>query len=359
MESTTVYVHGIATHTPEHTYDQRHLKEIMVELLGDTQEKRLQIERIYRGSAIETRHFVVDDDFIMNKLGMMTTKDRNEIFIREAKKLSLTAVEQLLSGLPSLDRSTITHIITVSCTGFMAPGIDFHLMSELNLKSSIHRFNIGFMGCYAAFPALKLARNICLSDPEARVLVVTTELCSLHHQRVFEPDIVVANALFSDGVSATLVSASRVDSTGGKLALHGFDTQFIDDTEGEMAWSIGNKGFDLKLSAYVPRIIKKNILQIVEPIFARNSLEKDAVDVWAIHPGGRAILDEIRASLELPSNALAHSYEVLKEYGNMSSSTIMFLLERVLADDEPGTVFAAGFGPGLTVETGYLEKFAE
>jgi predicted naringenin-chalcone synthase len=358
MNCRTVYLHGIATRTPEHTYYQRHLKDIMVELLGDTQEKKLLIERIYRSSAIEKRHFVVDDEFIMNELGTMTTKGRNDIFISEARKLSLDAVERLLSTLPSFHARKISHVITVSCTGFMAPGIDFHVISQLGLNANIHRFNIGFMGCYAAFPALKLARNICLADPEARVLVVTTELCSLHHQRIFEPDIIVANALFSDGASASLVSSTPSDSAGPKLAMHGFDTQFIDDTEEEMAWSIGDNGFDLRLSAYVPKLIQKNIAQIIEPIFARNHLDKEAVGIWAIHPGGRAILDEIRGTLELAADALTHSYGVLKDHGNMSSSTIMFLLERVLAQNEPGKIFAAGFGPGLTVETGYLEKLA-
>ena len=355
MSNQNIYLHGIATNTPNYTYNQEEFKEMTLKLIGDTEEKRNFIEKIYKNSGIEKRNFTISKEYIENNL-WPSTKKRNDIFIEEAKSLSLDCVKKLLDKLPGFDKSKISHIITVSCTGFVAPGIDFYITKELELNSAINRYNIGFMGCYAAFPALKLARNICLSEPEARVLMVTTELCTLHYQKIFEPDIVVANAIFADGITASLISSCAEDSKSDKILLRQFEAQYIDNSEEEMAWTIGESGFDLKLSVYVPSIIKENIQGILSPIFKRAHISKDDIDIWAIHPGGRAILDNISEALEIPKEGLCHSYDILREYGNMSSSSVMFILERVLSSEKYGKIFTAGFGPGLTVETGYLEK---
>jgi len=285
-----------------------------------------------------------------------STMQRNDLYIKESNRLSLVAVQNLLKKVSPEVKNKITHIITVSCTGFSAPGFDFHIVKELKLNPSIDRFHIGFMGCYAAFPALKLAKSICDSDSDARVLVVNVELCSLHFQQKFEPDIIVANAIFSDGVSACLVSSNEEDSEGAKFILNSFHSHLIPDSEEDMAWKIGMYGFDMKLSYYVPKLIDANILQIMESLLQKARIKKDDIDVWAIHPGGKAILEKLASTLGLTKEDLSISYEVLWEYGNMSSSTIFFVLEKILERKKAKIIFTAAFGPGLTVETGVMEK---
>ena len=285
-----------------------------------------------------------------------STMERNELFIKESNRLSLIAVKNLFKKFPKGTKEKITHIITVSCTGFSAPGFDFHIVKELGLSPSINRYHIGFMGCYGAFPAMKLARNICLSEKNARVLVVNVELCTVHFQQKFDPDIVIANAIFADGISAALISSTKEDSEGNKLLLNSFFSRYAPDSEEDMAWKIGLYGFDMKLSVYVPKIIETNIMGIMNELFSQAGISMDEIDIWAIHPGGKAILEKLENALDIKKEDLKVSYDILWEYGNMSSSTIMFVLERILSNSKYGKIFAVAFGPGLTIETGYLEK---
>jgi predicted naringenin-chalcone synthase len=194
-----------------------------------------------------------------------------------------------------------------------------------------------------------------MADPEARVLVVNVELCTLHFQKKSDTDTLVANAIFADGVSAALVSGRKEDSAGPRFRLDSFLSTHIPDSEDDMAWTIGQAGFDMRLSVYVPRIIKQNIRHVVDALLARAGRTSDDVDIWAYHPGGRAILDRVAKELGLSQEAFTESYEVLRDYGNMSSATILFVLKRLLESGKRGTVFAAAFGPGLTVESAVME----
>ena len=367
MNESTVCIQQIATCVPEHFYTQEFALEFLLQLQGSDPKTRELLKKIYAGTAIEKRHTVISDygkdpaDFTFYPPNPSlkpepSTARRNEIFIREANRLSLQATHKLLKKLPGFDKAKITHVITVSCTGFSAPGFDLHLCKQLELSPAVHRFHIGFMGCYAAFPALKLARSICLSEPDARVLVVNVELCSLHFQQKLDPDTVVANAIFSDGASALLVSANRDDSPSSKLILHRFVSQFLPNSEQDMAWKIGETGFDMKLSVYVPRLIERNISPIMDRLLNEVGLTCSDIDLWAIHPGGRAILEKVEKTFTLTQDELAVSYNVLREFGNMSSATILFVLERILEGESRGKIFSAAFGPGLTIEAGFLEK---
>lgn len=362
-----VFIHEIATTLPENSYSQEFALDYILRLQGDSLKKRNFLTRIYQGTAIEKRYTVISDygkapeDFTFYPKSVdlkpePSTKQRNDLYITESNKLALEAARKLLGKMPEFNKNKITHIITVSCTGMAAPGFDFHITKELELNPYVNRFHIGFMGCYAAFPALKLAKNICLSEPEARVLVVNLELCSLHFQDNFETDIIVANAIFSDGVSAALISGSYEDSTGNKISLNNFSSRYISDSENDMAWKIGDHGFDMKLSVYVPKIIEENISPILNDLLEKSDVKKDEIDFWAIHPGGRAILEKIEKLFGLKKSDLSYSYEVLRDYGNMSSATIMFLLEKILKEDKYGKIFSSAFGPGLTIETGLMEK---
>jgi predicted naringenin-chalcone synthase len=366
-ESTAVYLHGIETSVPEHFYTQEFARQFMRRLYRDDSRAQKLIDRIYPASAIEKRHTVINDygkdpkdyTFYPQSTDLKpepTTKTRNDLYIGEAQRLALHASRTLFQRFPDA-QAGITHLITVSCTGFSAPGFDFYLVKELPLDPAVHRFHLGFMGCYAAFPAMKLADSICRADPDARVLIVNAELCSVHMQQKEDVDVIVANGLFADGVSAALVSARREDGSGARLAFRSFATRTAPDSEEDMAWSIGQTGFDMKLSMYVPRIIERNIAALIDDAMESSGLTRNEVDIWAVHPGGRAILEKTATTLDVNPAEFHHSYEVLREYGNMSSSTIMFVLKRILADDSRGgNVFATAFGPGLTMEAAHMYK---
>jgi predicted naringenin-chalcone synthase len=228
----------------------------------------------------------------------------------------------------------------------------------LNLNKSVQRYNIGFMGCYAAFPALRLAHAICRSAPDAAVLIVAIELCTLHAQLKDDSDSLRSGALFADGAAAVVVSAKDPAPNSKVLGLDHFESTLMPDSEHDMAWTIGDTGFEMVLSQYIPRIIESNIRAIVEPLLARRHMHISDVDHWAVHPGGRAVLDKIESSLGL-DHRLEDSRNVLKQYGNMSSATVLFVLKRIL--EKPAarareSVVSMAFGPGLTAELGFLTK---
>jgi len=368
MGATTVYLHKIVTTVPEKFYTQEFALNFLLKLVGDSEKKQTLLKKLYKGTQIRKRHTVIDDydkdpseyTFYPKNPTLQpepSTAQRNDLYIEEAKRLTLKASKQLLEETPEFDRKKITHVITVSCTGFVAPGLDFFLVRDLGLNPTIHRYNIGFMGCQGAFPAMKQARDICLADPEARVLVVNVELCSVHIQQREELDIVVSNAIFADGVSAALVSAHKNDVQGTKYTLEQFATAFAPNTENDMAWRIGDHGFLMKLSVYVPNIVKENIKPLMDTLFESSGIKQDEIDIWAIHPGGRSILEKAEEALGLAKEDLDASYRIMQEYGNMSSTTIMFVLDDILKDSaKKGKVFAAAFGPGITVEVGLMEK---
>lgn len=365
-----VFVHAVATAVPEHRLRQSEILAFMQAVQADTPEKAAFLTKIYQGSAIETRHSAIADyrrdwrefEFYPRDPALEPepgTAARNALFVRESERLALQAAGRLFAQPLELGPADVTHLVTVSCTGFSAPGFDLDLQRRLPLPASLRRSHLGFMGCCAAFPALRLAWETCRADPAAKVLIVDVELCTLHFQKRWDHDSVVANALFADGAAAVLVSADPYDSPSPLFRLDGFATRTLPDSAGEMAWSIGDTGFDMKLSAYVPRLIQSHLPGIVDGLLAAAGHRRADLAAWAVHPGGRAILDRLADSLELPPGALAASYDVLRGYGNMSSATIFFVLDelsrRRRAGAAPaGLAFAAAFGPGLTVESALL-----
>lgn len=362
----TAYLHRIATEVPEHAYDQDFALATILKLIGDTDAKRNFLTRVYQGSGIAKRHSVIadykkspaDHTFYPPNESLRPepgTKARNDFFIPESERLSAAACDKLFRELPGLNPSSVTHLITVSCTGFGAPGFDFHLLKHLGLPGSTERYHIGFMGCFGAFPALRLASHIIESDPKAKVLVVNCEICSVHFQLGFDPEIQVANAIFADGASAAFLSGQPEDGQGTSLRIHHFASQVIPESVSEMSWKIGEHGFDMRLSSYVPRLIEGNIRPIIETLLGRSAWSIPDIQHWAIHPGGRAILDKVSSVLGLKPEALKPSYETLRDFGNMSSATVMFVLDHIMRGGQRGKLFASAFGPGLTVESASME----
>ena len=359
-----VYIHNISTAVPESFESQQSLREIMKEGVSDNRKAKAIIHQIFIQSEIEKRHIAnydyrkdKPDAFFKRafiKESLPTTKERNEIYKRESTKLFVEVATKLLAQNPKVDKHSITHIITVSCTGFFAPGPDFELVRELGLSPATQRFHIGFMGCYAIFPALKMAKSFCEADPNATILVISCELCTLHLQAKTDIDDLLAASVFADGASGAIISSKKPTPRGFELTQ--FSSALAYEGEKDMAWNIGNFGFNIVLSSYVPDIIRANIEEILAPLFASLNITKDDIAAWAVHPGGRAIVDKVEQAMELDKTQVASSRKVLSQYGNMSSATILFVLKEILdSNQEDGNkVLPIAFGPGLTVETGLL-----
>lgn len=365
----SVYIRSIETLVPRNAYPQSFAEEKALARVSTERERRL-VRRVYRNSGIETRHSVLADFFADGPDNLFRaggegmpgapepepgTGARNDRYIRESRGLAVDVARRALasSGHAAGD---VTHVVTVSCTGFSNPGIDYFVVRDLGLKSSVARFALGFMGCYAAIPALRMARDFCLADPAAVVMVVSVELCSLHLHAEDGLDALLANAIFADGAAAAIVSAREPDD-GSVLRMDGFASAIIPEGEKDMSWRIGDKGFEIALSTYVPDLIGRNLQALLIPVLAGEGTRLREINIWAIHPGGKAILDKVEKELSLAPGQLRASREVLRRYGNMSSATILFVLETLLGEkSEPARVCAMAFGPGLTVESALLSR---
>jgi predicted naringenin-chalcone synthase len=314
-----------------------------------TDRRRLLLERMLDRSGIEARYSPLEPrstDEQMDAEGFYTfgafpsTSQRMELYEREAATLAERAVRKL-----DLDLSTVTHLLITTCTGFSAPGIDLQLVRRLGLDPSVERTVIGFMGCYAAINALRLARQIVLAEDHAVVLCVSVELCTLHLQETDDLEKVLSFSIFGDGAAAAVVSKQP-----SGLRLDRFKTATMPDDRALITWHIRDTGFDMHLSGETPAALKRGLPAAMKAI-ASESIE--AIQQWAVHPGGKSILDAVESALDLDTDALDISREILRRFGNMSSATVLFVLEAMLADPAPSGTggIAMAFGPGLTAET--------
>ncbi len=267
-----------------------------------------------------------------------STLARMEVYAREAPKLALAAI-----GLLG-DIGNVTHLVVASCTGFTAPGLDQVIARKLGLAPTVERVVIGFMGCYAGVTALRTAGHIVRSDPAARVLVVSVELCTLHLQATDRLDSLLAMSQFADGAAAALVTAE-----GPGLALGDGLSMTLEDSQDLITWTIGDTGFAMELSGEVPGRLAEALSDGEVRDTITSSQPVSALDAWAIHPGGKSILDAVERGLGLPSEKVASSRAVLQDFGNMSSATVLFVLERLMTD-RPDSGVALAFGPGLAME---------
>lgn len=357
------YLTAIGTAAPAHRFAQSTLSDFMVRAMGlDTAGSR-KLRTLFHASGIDHRYSVLEDygrldnfDFYANTPDLEpfpSTQKRQAMFRQYAPALSVAAVKDMLTSLPGFDVQTITHLIVVSCTGMYAPGLDIELVQALGLPSTVKRTCITFMGCYAAFNALKVADAFCSSNPKHKALIVCTELCSLHFQREPTTDNLLANALFADGSAAVLIEGSP--RAGISLSLEGFHSDLALEGANDMAWSIGDFGFEMRLSSYVPAIIKDGIYTLASSLLERLSKKLTDIDYFVIHPGGKKILETIAQQLGLGQNQMAPAYQVLKDFGNMSSPTVLFVLKSVLdalrQEDHGKSILSFAFGPGLTLES--------
>ena len=359
----SVWIHAIESAVPETFYLQEVAGEQLAGWTLNEQDKR-RVHILHKKSGIAKRHSVIDsyeegtehDFFRRDADGQViepTTKERNEIFRKTSIPLVCEAVDRVFENYMDFVPSEVTHLITVSCTGFYNPGPDFYIVQNCGLSESVQRYHLGFMGCYAAMPAMDMARQFCKADPAAVVLVVCVELCSLHIQLKGGKDAMLANTLFSDGVAACLISAQPPAAHHPAFRLGKRFSQLIPSGEDAMAWTLGDHGFEMVLSSYVPKILESNIHDLVSLALARENSGVDDIDLWALHPGGKAIIESVQRALTLEDKQLKSSRDILRDYGNMSSATLMFVLKDLLnkpPKKEVQKICAVAFGPGLTVE---------
>lgn len=350
-------------------YPQERICDFMLEAVpGDSLTKRL-LRRMYAQSSIEFRYSVLGDlggdtaqpFFTRDDNGLWrtpTTARRNARYATEAPPLFVSVARDALAR-SGFSPDEVTHVVTVSCTGFFNPGPDYHIVRGLGLADDTDRIHVGFMGCYALFPALKVADAICRADASAVVIVASVELCTLHVQLKAEHDAMLGACLFGDGAGACIVSAQQPRPQSTALTICALGGQILPDSAAAMAWTIGDDGFDITLSSYVPDLIRAHIRTGIDAWLAGHSTDAKQIARWAIHPGGRAILDKSAAALELAPDVLDISRSVLRDVGNLSSTTLFFVLERMLREPpstDGETILAAAFGPGLTLELGLFTR---
>ena len=329
--------------------------------MNETDKRKLKF--LYHQSGIDTRYSVLPD-YSMNADDWQfypATENlepfpnlelRMKWFNKTAPALSINAIEKCIEN--KLSKEQITHLITVSCTGMSAPGLDLQIMEAMDLPVNIFRTSINFMGCYAAIHGLKLADALCESDKNARVLIVCTELCTLHFQRENTIDNIASSLLFGDGAAAVLVTHNDYKEPG--LRLNNFYSEVAFKGKKDMSWEISSSGFLMTLSGYVPELIEQDFNMLLNNALANAKIDKENISHWCLHPGGKRILTSIEKSINITAEDLKHSYNVLKDYGNMSSPTILFVLKEIMDSLKEGKVrntniFGAAFGPGLTLET--------
>jgi len=363
---------SLETAVPPTILVQEQAREVFAAQPGLTRLGTRLVTTCFDSAAIDTRFTAVEElsldanpenpkffDPETNRVLSPSTKVRNEIFATEATKLFVEAGKTAVAQAQGIDLDDITHVITVSCTGFFNPGPDYKVVRALGLNPAVQRYHLGFMGCYAAFPAMKAAKQFCLADPEAVVLVICVELCSLHVRTSNDPDTIMGSAIFGDGAAAAVISAREPEGEEPVIRLDHFETVLTPVGEEAMAWNIGDEGFEMVLGSYVPHIIEEHITGALEPLLAKEpglagSPYRD-ITHWAIHPGGRSILDKVESKLALTQEQLVPARETLREYGNMSSATVLFVLKYMMgqaASQREERICSMAFGPGLTVETG-------
>jgi alpha-pyrone synthase len=361
------FITSIGVATPENKISQSQISQLMTETLALEESESSRLSALYRATGIDSRYSVLPDygrkkgefEFFPNEAGMEPFPligARMRIYEEFAIKLALKAIKDCLDPI-DIELSEITHIITVSCTGMYAPGIDIEIIEQLKLNTDIQRTCINFMGCYAAFNALKISDALCKSYKKAKVLIVCVELCSLHFLKNKNMDQLVSNAIFGDGAAAVLIQSGP--SKGISLSMESFYCSLALNGMKDMAWHITDTGFEMTLSSYVPEMIKGGIKQLTEKLLENLKPENTGIDYYAIHPGGRKILEAIESELSLSKEDNRHAYKILKEYGNMSSPTVLFVLNSILKEldqkDIGKRILSFAFGPGLTLESALLK----
>jgi predicted naringenin-chalcone synthase len=357
---------GISTAVPPFVVDQKKAAEELKKRMAVNPVIARLIDMASAQSGIAKRHIVIPDAEENSKEKFYSvdgiyfspdTKKRMTEYERWSKILVKEAVEKIIKKY-NINNSDIHRLITISCTGFFAPGLDQYLIEEFKLNPDIRRTNIGFMGCAASLIGFNsvLEAMSSLNRENLNTLLVSVELCSIHLQTAPSRDNILSNMIFADGCAAAFFSKDMKQK--GSFELIECESVLFGNSSEYMGWKIGNSGFEMILSSELPKIIYETAVPALLKILDKHQLKKEDIKYWALHPGGRAILDSLQKGLELSETEMLPSREVLKKYGNMSSASILFVMEEILANNKIAKdeyCAAVAFGPGLTMEAAILK----
>jgi predicted naringenin-chalcone synthase len=357
---------SLGTAVPSATMNQVEGERLARSLCCETDEQATWLPNLYRGTGIDCRHTVLSQQVLRDVVegtrhsqsvflptgrpgdAGPTTGQRMEIYAAEAEPLALRAAGRALEA-SGLAPDAITHLVTVSCTGFQAPGVDWALITQLGLPATTQRTHVGYMGCHGAMNGLRVAAAFTGADPASRVLLCAVELCSLHYHYGWDPQKVIANALFADGAAAVVgVPAAQASASAWRLRASG--SYLFPDSADAMSWTVADHGFEMTLSKRVPGLIAANLRPWLEAWLQQHEVALADVKSWAIHPGGPRILIAAAEGLGLDEPALQTSRDVFAKHGNMSSPTVLFILDALRRRQAPRPCVALAFGPGLTAE---------
>ncbi len=359
---------GIGTALPHQSISQADSCAHALEVNYPHDDKALVLQSLYRRTTIEKRSLVmaqessglqtIDNDFYPRESSGPTTAARMLRYNAEIAPLALRACEQALTS-ANIVRSDVTHLVTASCTGFAAPGFDLQLLHKLPLNDSTYRTHVGFMGCHGALNAMRAAQGFC-ANSNSVVLVCAAEICSMHFQYGQSAQAAVSNALFADGAAAVVMRGTPADAhfdvgADSEQAHYSHSRSYVvADTEDAMTWQIGDSGFMMTLSNAVPSLVAAHLPDFMDRWLSENQLAVSEIKSWAVHPGGPRILDAVQSSLGLAPEMLKISRQVLAQCGNMSSPTVLFILQRILQSHRILPCVMLGFGPGLTIEAALI-----
>lgn len=354
---------SIGTAVPAHHVSQEEALQFQFDYYQPEAAFARRLRFIYRRSHIEARYSCCVD---MHKSALTphidktperswhgpTIGQRMQVYEDQVVDLAALAAQCALQQQQAFKADDVTHLIVVTCTGFFAPGPELLLIERLSLRSDIRRLQIGFMGCHAALQGLQTADAICRSDERAVVLLVCAELCSLHFQYAPTEENLVVNSLFGDGAAAAIVSRAKHATARPSCHINYFTSQVYRDRQDTISWRIGDNGFRMGLALSNAKDLSSLVPAFVTAFLERHGWRQDDIALWAIHPGGRAILDVCERSLGLAPDALADSRAILRNYGNMSSPTILFIMAHLLASHPASSAqgIALAFGPGIALE---------
>lgn len=368
---------GIGTATPEHFFSQDDRHQVAEHYFQGTRKERRVLPVLYERTGVKKRHSVIlnasegdladrqtlfkpvtteeaASDVNTPAKGIPSTEERMQVYDREAWQLAVKSVQNVLEE-TGVNPASITHTVTVSCTGFSAPGFDLQLIDAVPLSPAVQRTHVGFMGCHGGLNGLRVANAITTANPEAVVLLCATELCSLHHQYSGNADQLVANALFADGSMAVIGvgdDSEHASKTGWFVADSA--SYVIPESQDSMTWMVGDTGFRMSLAPTLPSLIQTEVAGWMEQWLSKHGVSPRDIQGWAVHPGGPRILSSFQEAMQLEPEALHHSFDVLAEMGNMSSATVFFILKRMIAEGNRLPCVAIGFGPGITIEAALL-----
>lgn len=353
-------IRGIGTAVPLRSIDQRDAADVARTFLAGRENRLSVLPRLYSRARVNRRSSVLLEEPQGERYRMTfypqalhsgdrgpSTGTRVARYAREAPRLAAMAARGALDSAKWTPES-VTHLITVSCTGFDAPGVEFSLIEQLGLSCDIGRLNVGYMGCHGALNALRAAHALAASEPESRVLLCSVELCTLHYYYGWDTEKMVANALFADGAAAMAVESATAGERDWELVACG--SRLVPDSMDEMTWRIGDHGFEMTLSARVPDLLGSHLRPWLTKWLDKFDLTIEQIGSWAIHPGGPRILQAAHESLGLTDENASASYDVLSEHGNMSSATVLFVIDRLRRSGAALPCVALGFGPGLVLE---------